>query len=320
MNYIILLLAAISFNTFGSESPKMASYSIVSDKVDDDLHLHEARISFNIRKYDASQSESILYSINDVEKTVDTKDLITIEENISPGIYKFEFVLALNYYEIFINNLVVLPQHHVVVQLNFSRSDENIMMKKPVIYLYPQEETRIEIELKTIGDLTFTYPEYNDGWSVTVDSLGTITSNNETYNYLFWESEQSFSESIVDRKRGAIVNKNNLVSYLEKSLTTFGFNSKEKADFITYWIPKMKDATNLYLYFVFNEACDEFATLNIRPEPARIARFYVLWAETETNCDEFGIIPQEIPSFSRDGFTVLEWGGAEIDARRKTID
>ena len=193
-------------------------------------------------------------------------------------------------------------------------------MKKPVIYLYPETETQIDIQLKTTGDLTFTYPEYNDGWSVTADSLGNITTNGEAFNYLFWESECKFNASKLDRNQGVIIQQNELFSYLESALTTFGFNSKERADFITYWVPNMKDVTNLYIYFLFNEACDEFATLDISPEPAQIARFYMLWADAGTNYNEIGLLPQEIPTFTRDGFNVLEWGGAEIDANIKPVD
>lgn len=219
-----------------------------------------------------------------------------------------------------INAREIEAQHHIVIQLNFSRSDRNIRMKKPVIYLYPQEKTKIDIDLAVTGDLVFSYPEYNNGWSVTADSLGTITCGTETFNYLFWESDQVFNESIINRDQGVMIKQEDLLAYLEKSLTAFGFNAKERADFITYWIPQMKDATNLYIYFLFNEACDEFATLNIKPEPARIARFYMLWADAKTNYNEAGITPQEIPTFSREGFTVLEWGGAEISAIKKTID
>ena len=88
------------------------------------------------------------------------------------------------------------------------------MKKKPVIYLYPETETKIDIELNVVGELSFTYPEYNDGWSVIADSLGKITNNCETFNYLFWESEQQFDASKVDRNQGVIVNKSELITYL----------------------------------------------------------------------------------------------------------
>ena len=40
--------------------------------------------------------------------------------------------------------------------------------RKPVIYLYPEEETQVTVNLDFDGKLTSTYPAYGDGWTVTV--------------------------------------------------------------------------------------------------------------------------------------------------------
>ena len=73
----------------------------------------------------------------------------------------------------------------------------------------------------------------------------------------------------------------NVTSFLEKSLTQFGFTSEEMADFITYWAPSMKDNPNLYICFVYNEACNVFAELSVTPQPDVLARFYMLWTPIE---------------------------------------
>lgn len=75
----------------------------------------------------------------------------------------------------------------------------------------------------------------------------------------------------------------------------------------------------MYIYYLFNEACHEFATLNISPEPVKAVCFHMLWADAGTNYDGIGLLPQEIPTLTRDGFTVSEWGGAEINVKTKTI-
>ncbi|MFT6245433.1 MAG: hypothetical protein ACJA0U_001102 [Salibacteraceae bacterium] len=46
----------------------------------------------------------------------------------------------------------------------------------------------------------------------------------------------------------------------------------------------------------------------------------MLWADAGTDCNEIGLLPQEIPTFNRDGFTVLEWGGAKVETNTTTID
>ena len=38
---------------------------------------------------------------------------------------------------------------------------------KPVIYLYPEEETEVTVSLDFDGTLTSTYPDYGEGWTVT---------------------------------------------------------------------------------------------------------------------------------------------------------
>ena len=38
---------------------------------------------------------------------------------------------------------------------------------KPVIYLYPEEETEVAVTLNYDGSLTCAYPAYDDGWTVT---------------------------------------------------------------------------------------------------------------------------------------------------------
>ena len=54
--------------------------------------------------------------------------------------------------------------------------------KKPVIYLYNNEKIDASLQLKYKGDLTFTYPRYDKGWTVSVDQNG-ILSNGKTYPY-----------------------------------------------------------------------------------------------------------------------------------------
>jgi len=44
--------------------------------------------------------------------------------------------------------------------------EEPFMAKKPLIYLYPTEETNVEIKLLNDSLLTTTYPKYENSWKV----------------------------------------------------------------------------------------------------------------------------------------------------------
>ena len=45
--------------------------------------------------------------------------------------------------------------------------ERGVPAAKPVLYLYPEEETEVTVTLDFDGTLTSTYPDYGDGWTVT---------------------------------------------------------------------------------------------------------------------------------------------------------
>ena len=52
---------------------------------------------------------------------------------------------------------------------------------KPVLYLYPEEETTVNVQLDYHGQRTTTYPAYGDGWTVTAGVDKTICNGNLVY-------------------------------------------------------------------------------------------------------------------------------------------
>ena len=53
--------------------------------------------------------------------------------------------------------------------------DHGLTLAKPVIYLYPKEEMEVTVRLELDGNLTCTYPAYDEGWTVTARPDGTLT-------------------------------------------------------------------------------------------------------------------------------------------------
>ena len=69
---------------------------------------------------------------------------------------------------------------------------------KPVIYLYPEEETAVTVKLDYAGALTCTYPAYGDGWAVTACPDGTLTDDaGQTYSYLYWEGTDTIAYNLI---------------------------------------------------------------------------------------------------------------------------
>ena len=179
--------------------------------------------------------------------------------------------------------------------------------EKPVIYLYPEEETEVTVQLDYItGELTCTYPSYDDGWKVTAAPDGTLTDvNGQTYNYLYWEG---VGTEQYDFSSGFCVPGADTAAFLEDALAKLGLTRREANEFIIYWLPRMEQ--NPYNLIAFqHEAYTETAKLTVVPAPDSILRVFMAWQSLEEPVD---IPAQELPSFERNGFTLVEWGGAEI--------
>lgn len=111
--------------------------------------------------------------------------------------------------------------------------------EKPVIYLYPKEETEVEVILETEGRLTCTYPLYQNGWKVKAAPNGLLTdAAGQTYNYLYWEG---VSNMRYDFSEGFCVAGKDTALFLEESLARLGLTRKEANEFIVYWLPRMQE-------------------------------------------------------------------------------
>lgn len=178
---------------------------------------------------------------------------------------------------------------------------------KPVIYLYPESTQEINVKLDYSGELTCTYPEYKDGWNVTASPDGTLIDEEtgNTYSYLFWEG---ISATKYDFSKGYVVAGENTAEFLEEKLLELGLNRKEANEFIVYWLPRMQEnAFNLITFQ--NEVYTESAKLDITPKPDSVLRVFMAYKAIDKPIE---IEEPIITSFERNGFTVVEWGGAEI--------
>ena len=179
---------------------------------------------------------------------------------------------------------------------------------KPVIYLYPEEKTDVQVKLDYDGNIICTYPEYKNGWSVTAHPDGTIIDKEtgKEYSYLFWEG---IAETEYDFSRGYVVKGENTADFLQDTLAKMGLTPKEYNEFIVYWLPKMQN--NEYNFITFqNEAYTNSAKLIVTPEPDSVLRIFMTFEAIDK---PFDIEPPEIVPFKRHGFCLVEWGGTEIN-------
>lgn len=184
---------------------------------------------------------------------------------------------------------------------------EPVVAYKPVIYLYPEKETEVAVELLLDGKLTCTYPSYNAGWKVTAAPDGTLTdANGQTYNYLYWEGE---TNARWDMSKGFCVKGEDTAAFLEEALEKLGLTRREANEFIVYWLPLMEQ--NPYNIISFQtDTYTDAAQLNVSPAPDTMIRVFMTWRASEFFAE---MEAQELTAPERTGFTVVEWGGSEVD-------
>ena len=184
--------------------------------------------------------------------------------------------------------------------------EEMVAEEKPVIYLYPETETPVTVKLDLSGELTCTYPDYDGGWTVTAAPDGTLTDEHgRTYNYLYWEGEVANG---FDFSKGFCVAGSDTAAFLEDALDRLGLTRREANEFLVYWLPRMQD--NPYNLIAFQqEAYTESAKLTVSPQPDSVLRVFMAWKPLARPVD---VPAQTLPGFERRGFTLVEWGGAEV--------
>ena len=171
---------------------------------------------------------------------------------------------------------------------------------KPVIYLYPEEETEVSVNLNLNGKLTCAYPKYNNGWTVTAKPDGTLTDKNGmNYNYLYWEGE---TDTEFDFSTGYCVKGSESAEFLEKELAKQGLNRKEANEFITFWLPQMEQ--NKYNIISFQkETYTNDAKLTVNPNPDTIIRVFMAFKSSNEYVEI--LTPKETETPQRNGFTLV---------------
>lgn len=315
---LIPLLFCIAISVYGraNESYRMAHYSLVYDSLDQSIPEDSAVFYFDLKSLNPYLRDSrLIYAVDNGENQFyDYKDGDTLRITTTPGTHSFQFYAGSNYEESPVISLEIEAQHRQMYQLFFQQTNIQMHVRKPVMYFYPEQTIDLKVDVNPVGEFTFTYPPIEKGWNFSCTPDGLLNDGKTNYRYLFWESQQPGKESLIDRTKGAVVSGNEVVAYLDETMQKFGMNSTERADLITYWGPILQTKSNLYIYLLFNDVCDAFASLEISPKPDQIARFYVLWSEVPEDYTP-SLEPQEVPVMNREGFTVLEWGGAEFDNR-----
>ena len=186
--------------------------------------------------------------------------------------------------------------------------DSWVDFKKPIIYIYPKEDTNVKITVSHPEDFTVTYPKYNNGWEVKALKDGTlIDKNGKKYYALYWEGEQNKNNPV--KSDGFVVKGEDVASFLEEKLSILGLNYKEREEFIVYWLPKLEKNKYNYIRFQTMNEINETMKLNIEPKPDTLIRVMMEFKPLDK---KISVKEQKLVKVERVGYTVVEWGGTNL--------
>jgi hypothetical protein len=185
------------------------------------------------------------------------------------------------------------------------------IVEEPVIYLYPKQTEPVNVQVSYPAGFSSTTPAYNPvtGWQVLATPGGTLTNlaDNKQYPYLIWEGNPPPIK--FDMSSGFVVPGSQTNAFLQKELPAIGLSPVEAAAFIAYWQPRMISNQYNLIHFAGTEYTD-YAKLNISPKPDATLRVLMVFTPLDRPVT---VKTQTFPGFDRQGFTVIEWGGTELN-------
>lgn len=311
LNFTFILF---TFSAYTIES--QLSYTVKSDEKSDSVKSGKCIVYGKaIDAYNTAISNALISTTDHNTKTYSDENgnfKLTINETDSSI-----FLFKSGYKEIIVKSYDFKSQHKVEINFFLQQDIEMIMVRKPVIYLYNAPQQNISIQLKPKSKLTFTYPKYNNGWNITATPEGVISDGKRTYPYLFWEGEQqelTFNKNETGSVDGFFIKTDSTVSFLENKLAYLGLNNKEATDFITFWVPGLEQKEYAYIQFFVDDVYDNnIGDLIVNPKPNSTRRIYMVYNSTQNSTPLIDIKEQDLPKFKREGFTVIEWGGSEVN-------
>lgn len=175
---------------------------------------------------------------------------------------------------------------------------------KPVVYLYPT--TAQSVDVRVGANVTLSDPLYDPrGWrNVWAEPSGKLTYRGTIYDSLFWEGTGIGEYPSITS--GTVVARANAAKTIKSQLAEQGLNDKEISDFMTYWTDRIPSKPYIRLTWLTTKQMDMLAPLYVVPRPDTVKRVFL----DMDGYDQSITLPQQkLESFTRRGFTVVEWGG-----------
>ena len=183
--------------------------------------------------------------------------------------------------------------------------------EKPIIYLYPKEDTQISVRLGNEDSITCSYPTYTSGgWNVLAKPTGDLIDLNSGRNFYSLYYECDNSEQFSMKKDGFVVESEKLVDFLEEKLSILGLTEREAEEFIVYWLPRLQANKYNYIRFATIDEINQNMPLEFSTNPDTLIRVLMTYKPLEHPID---VEEQQLSTPERIGFVAVEWGGTQIN-------
>ncbi len=192
---------------------------------------------------------------------------------------------------------------------------------KPVIYLYPEIPTLVNVKLSIPGEIYISIPPIevfsgpalsehseSNGWKdVLASPDGTLIYQNKKYSELYYESAV---KTDIRPTEGIVIATSQLSEKLKEITLKLGLKDNERQEFTNYWIPKLKALNKPYILFsvLTQEQKESIDHVEITPAPDIFINFLAYFKGIDF---PLAFRPLTLPANppQRTGFTSVEWGG-----------
>jgi len=182
-----------------------------------------------------------------------------------------------------------------------------IPVYKPNIYLYSDVDIIVNVKVYPEHWITESEPVYTigRGWEANI----TNGSLNGWGDYLFYEAIVPDTE--FQMKYGWEISCENRKNDMAQVLDKYGFNQKEKHDFLEYWMEKLDEETDYIFFPQENKKVDMIMPLVLSIVPDKVFRiwFYMVPAALIEKQNQYVEEPVITEKIRREGFSLTEWGG-----------
>lgn len=208
--------------------------------------------------------------------------------------------------KLFIIGLIIL---FILPIAMFLYNESTSTIVKPIIYLYPEEDTNISVVLEKKDNITCSYPKYVNGWNVFAKTNGDLVDLDTGRNLysLYYECDKDVEHKMTDE--GFVVKGEDSIKFLEEKLEILGLNEREAEEFIVYWLPILEKNEYNYIRFASQDEINQNMPLDVNPAPDTVIRVLMITKPLDKYVE---VKEQQLEKVERNGYTLVEWGGTII--------